>query len=116
MLGLLALASLLIAGGIELLAQRSTVNGGLALSPTQEEIPGAAMFAYRYIPNIAAAMYSLVWNWVDLDVKRMQPWFELSKPDGSRAMESLLLEYPAEFIAFVPLKAARKKSVAPLFC
>lgn len=115
MLGLLATVSVLIASGIELLAQRSTLNGGLALSPTQDDIPDAAMFAYRYIPNIAAAIYSLVWNWVDLDVKRMQPWFELSKPDGSCAADSLLLEYPAEFIAFIPLKAARKRSVAPIW-
>ncbi|GJN85798.1 hypothetical protein PLIIFM63780_009372 [Purpureocillium lilacinum] len=105
----LALLSLLVAAGIETLAQRSAARGGLALAPTQDDIPAAAMFAYQYVPNVAAAVYSLVWNWVDLDVKRMQPWFELSRPDGARGEDSLLLDYPVEFIAVVPLKAARKK-------
>ncbi|KAJ6438411.1 Spindle-body formation-associated protein [Purpureocillium lavendulum] len=105
----LALLSLLIAAGIETLAQRSAARGGLALSPTQDDIPAAAMFAYQYVPNVAAAVYSLVWNWVDLDVKRMQPWFELSRPEGARGEDSLLLDYPVEFLAFVPLRAARKR-------
>ncbi|UNI18791.1 hypothetical protein JDV02_005041 [Purpureocillium takamizusanense] len=105
----LALLSLLVAAGIETLAQRSAARGGLALAPTQDDIPAAAMFAYQYVPNVAAAVYSLVWNWVDLDVKRMQPWFELSRPDGARGEDSLLLDYPVEFLAFVPLKAAKKR-------
>lgn len=107
----LALLSLLVAAGIETLAQRSAARGGLALAPTQDDIPAAAMFAYQYVPNVAAAVYSLVWNWVDLDVKRMQPWFELSKADGARGEDSLLLDYPVEFLAFVPLKAAKKRCV-----
>ncbi|OAQ77321.1 hypothetical protein VFPBJ_07793 [Purpureocillium lilacinum] len=105
----LALLSLLVAAGIETLAQRSAARGGLALAPTQDDIPAAAMFAYQYVPNVAAAVYSLVWNWVDLDVKRMQPWFELSQADGARGEDSLLLDYPVEFLAFVPLKAAKKR-------
>lgn len=109
MLGAMAAASLLIAGGIETLAQQSLKKGGLALSPSLDEVPSYAMFAYLYVPNIAAAAYSLVWNWIDLDVKRMQPWFELSKPEGATAENSLLLEYPAEFVAFVPLRAAKRK-------
>lgn len=102
--------SLLIAATIELLAQRSQVNGGLALSPSLEEIPQYAMLSYLYGPNVVAVLFSLIWSWVDLDVKRMQPWFELSKPSGASAQDSLFLDYPYDFVAFVPFKAAKRRS------
>jgi hypothetical protein len=67
------------------------------------------MIAYLYVPNIVAVLYSLIWSWVDLDVKRMQPWFELSKSEGATAENSLFLDYPYDFIATVPIKAARRR-------
>lgn len=106
---LLTILTLLIAGAVEVLAQFSQVNGGLALSRTQDEIPQYAMISYLYVPNIVAVLYSLIWSWVDLDVKRMQPWFELSKPEGATADNSIFLDYPYDFIATVPIKAARRK-------
>ncbi|UKZ93441.1 uncharacterized protein TrAFT101_008355 [Trichoderma asperellum] len=106
---LLTLLTLLIAGGIEVLAHLSKSKGALALSRTQDEIPQYAMLSYLYAPNIVAVLYSLMWSWVDLDVKRMQPWFELSKPGGATAENSLFLDYPYDFIATVPIKAAKRR-------
>lgn len=106
---LLTILTLLIAVAIEVIAQLSHSRGGLALSRTQDEIPQYAMISYLYAPNIIAVLYSLVWSWVDLDVKRMQPWFELSKPEGATAENSMFLDYPYDFIATVPVKAARRR-------
>ncbi|KAL7933987.1 hypothetical protein V8C35DRAFT_302939 [Trichoderma chlorosporum] len=106
---LLTTLSLLIGGAIEVLAQLSQSRGGLALSRTQDDIPQYAMISYLYAPNIIAVLYSLIWSWVDLDVKRMQPWFELSKPEGATAENSMFLDYPYDFIATVPIKAARRR-------
>ncbi|KAM0477581.1 hypothetical protein ACHAPX_005895 [Trichoderma viride] len=106
---LLTILTLLIAGAVEVLAQFSQAKGGLALSRTQDEIPQYAMVSYLYVPNIVAVLYSLIWSWVDLDVKRMQPWFELSKPEGATAKNSMFLDYPYDFIATVPVKAARRR-------
>lgn len=103
------IASLLMVAGIELLAQKSQRQGGLALSPSLKEIPQYAMITSQYIPQVLAVCYSLVWSWIDLDVKRMQPWFELSKPGGALATDSLLLDYPFTFMAFVPFKAAQRR-------
>lgn len=108
-LTLLTILTLLIGVAIEVLAQLSRTRGGLALSRTQDEIPQYAMISYLYAPNIIAVLYSLVWSWVDLDVKRMQPWFELSKPEGATAENSMFLDYPYDFIATVPVKAARRR-------
>ncbi|KAF4502064.1 hypothetical protein FAGAP_1680 [Fusarium agapanthi] len=101
--------TILLAIAIETLAQRSAAQGGLALSPTLTDIPGYAKFSYLYVPTIIAVLYSLIWSWIDLDVKRMQPWFELSKDTGATGGGSLFLDYQYEFVALVPLKAAKRK-------
>ncbi|CCT67098.1 uncharacterized protein FFUJ_13281 [Fusarium fujikuroi IMI 58289] len=101
--------TILLAIAIETLAQRSAAQGGLALSPTLPDIPGYAKFSYLYVPTIIAVLYSLIWSWIDLDVKRMQPWFELSKDTGATGGGSLFLDYQYEFVALVPFKAAKSR-------
>lgn len=108
-LAAIVVLSALIAATIELLAQISMAQGGMALSPSVDGIPKYAMWSYLYGPTVIAVIYSLIWNWADLDVKRMQPWFELSRPEGAMAANSLFLEYPFDFIGFVPFKAAKRK-------
>ncbi|KAF4584433.1 hypothetical protein GQ602_005806 [Ophiocordyceps camponoti-floridani] len=104
-----AITSFFLAAMIEILAQRSRANGGLALSPSIREIPRPAVLASKYVPVVVATVYGVVWAWVDQDVKRMQPWFELSRPGGARAGESLFLSYPHDFIVFVPWEAAKRR-------
>jgi hypothetical protein len=94
---------------IEVLAQGSHQNGALALSPSLDAVPSSVVFSYLFLPTIIAVLYSLYWNWIDLDVKRMQPWFELSREDGALAKRSMFLDYPFEFVAFVPFTAARRR-------
>ncbi len=107
----LALASLLIAALLEILAQKSATDGALSIVATAEDIPPLVSFSYLYLPTIVAVLYSLAWNWVDLDVKRMQPWLQLSREKGALGKDSLFLDYPVDFVAFVPFKAAKKRSV-----
>ncbi|KAI1010764.1 hypothetical protein LB503_005263 [Fusarium chuoi] len=90
LLAMIAL-TILLAVAVETLAQRSAAQGGLALSPSLDAMPG------------------MIWSWIDLDVKRMQPWFELSKREGATAENSLFLDYQYEFVALVPFKAAKRK-------
>jgi hypothetical protein len=104
-------ASLLIAALLEILAQSSQKKGGLSLVDDAGALPPSVSFGYLYFPTIVAVVYSLIWNWVDLDVKRMQPWLELSKPEGAMGRDSLFLDYPFEFVAFVPFTSAKKRYV-----
>lgn len=101
--------SLGLAGVIEYLAQTSQKQGGLALSPTEDDIPQTVNIVYLYLPTTVAVLYSLLCTWIDLDVRRMQPWFELSRSDGARGDQSLLLNYSFEFLAFVPITAWKQK-------
>lgn len=104
-----AAISLVLAGVIEYLAQSSRKNGGLAFSESPDEYSSLTNFSYLFLPTILAVIYSMAWSFIDLDVKRLQPWLELSRPEGTTAENSLFLDYPFEFIVFVPFKAARQK-------
>ncbi|KAL9006623.1 MAG: hypothetical protein Q9188_000660 [Gyalolechia gomerana] len=92
---------------LEYLSQKSHVDGGIAFARLQ--FSSAITFGYVYLPTVLAVIYSTVWSWIDLDAKRLEPWFQLSKPDGAKARDSLLLHYPFDFLAVAPLKALRKK-------
>lgn len=104
-----AISSVVIIVLLEVLVQRSRKLGGLSLVDDADEIPSAVNLTYLYLPTIIAVLYSLVWNWIDLDIKRMQPWTEVSKPNGATGRQSVFLDYPVDFVAFVPFKAAKQR-------
>ncbi|KAK3955376.1 hypothetical protein QBC32DRAFT_205489 [Pseudoneurospora amorphoporcata] len=101
--------TLVMAGISEFLAQRSQREGALALSDCSECLSGLATFGYLYAPTIVSVLYGLVWTWIDLDIRRIQPWLELSRPEGATADSSLLLDYPSSFLAFVPFSAGKRR-------
>lgn len=102
------LVSFAIIAVIEYLARESQKYGGLLLSPTDEGSTRVT-FCTQYAPTIVAVLYSLTFTWIDLDIRRIQPWLELSRPQGAPAGSTLLLDYPFEFLAFIPLRAWKKK-------
>ncbi|KAJ9158275.1 Protein AIG2 [Coniochaeta hoffmannii] len=101
-------ATLALAAIIEMLAQKSMREGGLCLTP-EADATSPGVISSRYGPTAIAVIYSLTWTWIDLDIRRIQPWLELSRADGGTAESTLLLDYPFEFLAFVPIKAWKKK-------
>ncbi|KAH7361976.1 hypothetical protein B0T11DRAFT_351863 [Plectosphaerella cucumerina] len=101
--------SLLLIAIVEVLAQHSQRTGGLFLSPDADNLSPLVTFSYLFLPTIVAVIYSLFWSWVDLDAKRIQPWYELSRPEGADADDSILLSYPYDFVGSVPLTAFRKR-------
>ncbi|KAK7911333.1 hypothetical protein PG985_013814 [Apiospora marii] len=106
----LFITTLLLAAAIETLVQKSQrQGGGLALSESPDNLPSVVNLAYLYLPTIIAVVYSLAWSWVASDTKRLQPWWEMSKPGGASAKDSLLLDYPSTFFAWVPFRAASKR-------
>ncbi|KAL8689126.1 MAG: hypothetical protein Q9224_004717, partial [Gallowayella concinna] len=57
----------------------------------------------------------ILWSWIDLDTKRLEPYFQLSKPGGAALANSLELQYPFDFVAYAPLKALRRRHWAVVF-
>ncbi|KAK2763095.1 hypothetical protein FQN54_009729 [Arachnomyces sp. PD_36] len=87
----------------------SNRDGGLYFAEKDDDIPAGVTFLHLYFPTIIAVAYSVVWSWIDLDVKRLEPWFQMSQSNGAEAQDSVLLHYPVDFIASVPINAARRK-------
>ena len=71
----------------------------------------SVVFCYQYLPQMIVVALGVGWAAVDLDVKRLEPYFQLSKPEGATARNSIFLHYPFEFIALVPINAARRGCV-----
>ncbi|KAF2626303.1 hypothetical protein BU25DRAFT_471860 [Macroventuria anomochaeta] len=88
---------------------KSQHDGGVLFAPKIGELPFRQQFLYLYLPTVIAVLFSIYWAWIDLETKRMEPYYQLSKEDGALGRDSLLLHYPFDFIPLVPIKAARKR-------
>ena len=108
------LASWVLIVALQLLLIKSQREGGVIVAETIDDIPLGKSFLYRYLPTIVALIFSVYWSWIDLQVKRLEPYYQLSKPGGAWGKDSLLLSYPFDFLPFVPLSALRRKYDYPL--
>lgn len=67
---------------------------GLSAAPT----PGvfsAANFLYSFLPSLIGMILFLAFQSLDLTLRILTPWGELSRSEGSRAEKSLLVDYAA---------------------
>lgn len=115
-LGSLFLVSLGLIGLLEFLAHLASRNnnendGGLTFAESEEELSNGVEFLYFYLPTIIAVLYGMVWAWIDLDVKRLEPWYQLARPEGATAENSMLLKYQFNFAGFVPHRALKRRYV-----
>jgi hypothetical protein len=92
---------------LQLLLIQSKRDGGVLFAPNINNQPLTKTFPYLYLPTIIAVCYGFLWSWVDLDIRRIEPFLQLSKEEGTTGRESLLLHYPVDFLASVPIKAMR---------
>ncbi|KAM0699157.1 hypothetical protein Q7P36_001203 [Cladosporium allicinum] len=100
-LGLLAL--------VQILVIYDQHHGGILFAPKISELGAVYLFLYRYLPTIIAVTYAFIWHWIDIDTRRVEPYRQLSKPGGATGSNSLLLHYPTDLLAFVPLKAFKRR-------
>jgi hypothetical protein len=96
---------------LQFLLHTSQQESGVLFAPRISDLPLTRTFLYLYCPTIVAVAFSIYWTWIDLETKRMEPYYQLSKENGALGKDSLLLHYPFDFIPLVPLKAARDRYV-----
>lgn len=94
---------------IQCLRYISSRDQGLLFAEDINKLPVRRSFCYLYLPTIISVLYSFIWTWVDLDIKRLEPYFQLSRPGGAIGTESILLSYPLEFLAILPFTAFKRK-------
>ena len=100
---------LLLIGLWECLSRLDAKNGGLFLTNEIGKFSPIQSFAYLYLPTIISLLFGMVYAWIDLDVRRLEPFFRLSASNGALAEDSLLLQWPVEFLALVPFKAFKRR-------
>lgn len=92
-----------------LLLRRSQRDNGIIFAPDINDLPLSRTFMYQYFPTILAVVFSIFWAWIDLEVKRLEPYYRLSTDEGALGKDSLLLAYPFGFVPLVPVKAFRQR-------
>ena len=94
---------------LQYLLVRSQRDNGIIFAPKINDLPLSRTFLYLYFPTIVAVIFSIYWAWIDLETKRLEPYYQLSKKDGALGKDSLLLHYPFDFVPLVPFKAAKDR-------
>lgn len=118
----LVVVALILAGVQEYLCQISIreVNkdpdhGGLASFKKAGDLTVAMYFAWQYAPIMVFVLYGILWQMTDFEVKRLEPFYQLSKKTGATAGESLNMDYLTFLSWLVPLRALRHKQYAVIY-
>lgn len=100
--------SLLLAGTLQYLLVRSTRDNGLFFAADLQNLSLLQKFTYLHLLTVVSVLYAFLWTWIDLDVRRLEPFFQLHAGHVS-GKKSLLLDYPVGFIASVPFQALKNR-------
>lgn len=103
-LGLLMLTMLAI---IEALRQYTIRYGGLVFYQDTTDLSDAATFAYNYVPVIVSLILVIFWSFTDFDVLRLEPYFQLSRPEGAPAT-TLFINYNFGQSFLTPVTSAKR--------
>jgi hypothetical protein len=118
---LLVLISLALAGVQEWLYQRSIwyarqdPPSAILEFATPQAVTLLDFFCWKYLPTIIFVSYGVFWQITDYQIKRLEPFYQLSQPTGSTAAESLNMDYLTFYNFLTPFKAARFKQWAVLY-
>ncbi|KAI5812954.1 hypothetical protein BZA77DRAFT_322708 [Pyronema omphalodes] len=99
-----ALVTAAFIGVLEFILERSQKNGAAFFPTTVFQD-----YCVNYIPLILGVFYGLAFASVDHDIKRLEPYFQLSKPGGVTAEHSLFLDYPYTLALSAPITALKRK-------
>ncbi|GIC86043.1 DUF3433 domain-containing protein [Aspergillus udagawae] len=104
----LAVLFVLLSIVLECIRQYSDRNQGLIIFKTTAELPKSVSVAYIYIPTAVAVLAVTLWNFSASDVVRLEPYFQLAKPEGVAAAV-LFTSYSFYHGPMAPLMAARNR-------
>lgn len=88
---------------------RAQHDDGLIKFYKASDVSLPVYFAWKYMPTIVLVSYGIMWQVTDFEVKRLEPFHQLSKQEGATAAESLNMDYLTFLQYFVPFKAIRYK-------
>ncbi|KAL1622901.1 hypothetical protein SLS56_008582 [Neofusicoccum ribis] len=95
-------------------SMRKGDRGGLLTFIQPQELSMTAYFTWKYAPTIILLSYGILWQISDFEVKRLEPYYQLSRPGGVTAAESLNMDYLTFLSYLIPIRAARHRQWAVL--
>jgi hypothetical protein len=121
-LAMLVFIALALAGLQEFLCQLSmrraksdVENDGLIRFQRAGNLTMTEYFTWKYAPVLVFVIYGILWQMSDFEVKRLEPFYQLSKKTGATAGESLNMDYLTFLSWLVPLRALRHKQFAVIY-
>ncbi|KAK3707618.1 hypothetical protein LTR37_011966 [Vermiconidia calcicola] len=108
-LSTIVLLTLALIASVEILVRTSKRDNGILFASKIDDLPRSKSLGYRYLPTLLAVLYGLSWGWIDLDTRRVEPWRQLAQPGGASGADSLLLQYPMDFLPIAPFKSFRRR-------
>ncbi|KAL4800806.1 hypothetical protein BDV19DRAFT_352189 [Aspergillus venezuelensis] len=93
---------------LEALRQYSERVGGLRFFEDTDDLSNFESFSYNYIPVIIALVLSVLWSFVDFDVLRLEPYFQMSRPEGCPATV-LFINYNFGQSFITPIASAKRR-------
>ncbi|KAF7566556.1 repeatdomain containing protein [Pyrenophora tritici-repentis] len=121
-ISMLIVIALALAGVQEYLCQislrsveKDPIKGGLSNFQRVGQLPITLYFAWQYAPIMIFVFYGVLWQMSDFEVKRLEPFYQLSKKTGATAGESLNMDYLTFMSWLVPLRALRHKQFAVIY-
>lgn len=120
-LAMLIFVALALAGLQEFLCQlsmkkvRDDPQGGLITFHRPGELTVTEFFTWKYAPIMTFVFYGILWQMTDFEIKRLEPYYQLSQRTGATAAESLNMDYLTFMSWLVPLRALRHKQYAVIY-
>jgi Protein of unknown function (DUF3433) len=72
-------------------------------------------FVWKYLPTLIFVIYGVLWQIMDFEIKRLEPYYQLSQLSGSTAAKSLNLDHLSLWSYLVPFKAFRLRQWAVFY-
>ncbi|KAL4807930.1 hypothetical protein BDV18DRAFT_168148 [Aspergillus unguis] len=93
---------------LEGLSQYSERTGGLKFFDDTDDLSNIQSFAYNYVPVIIALIVAILWSFIDFDVLRLEPYFQMSRPEGCPATV-LFINYNFGQSFITPIASAKRR-------
>ena len=118
-IGTLSILAVTLAVIQEILCQKSLQkakqDSGLLSFDFVAKVSTGAFFSWKYLPTMVAIVYAVLFSIMDFDIRRLEPYYQLSQTSGAQASASLNLDHLTMFQYFVPFKAFRLRQWAVFF-
>lgn len=77
-------------------------NGGTTIAP---RITLLQYVSVAFVPLILAVLFTIPWRILDSTIRELEPFYQLARPGGALAEDSLCLDYGDNFLITTPFKA-----------